>query len=206
MWTHEIIGGESVIDVGVRADRVITAALAVDGDVAVFAHAHFLRILATRWLDLDAVRGSNLVLDTASLSILSFEREQRVIGQSALYRPRNRRAAVTRCYSPRDVSERTPRVVRESVEWFLALDGEALAQPVTRCPGWHIDTVYDHLGRGVGIGRIATLQAAPDADVLAVLGERCRHPRKGEQAYGLFAHSMASYARCSNDSIRLDRA
>ena len=81
VWTNEIIGGESVIDVGARADRVITAALAVDGDVAIFAHAHFLRILAARWLVLDAVRGSNLVLDTASLSILSFEREQRVISR-----------------------------------------------------------------------------------------------------------------------------
>jgi uncharacterized protein (TIGR03083 family) len=83
--------------------------------------------------------------------------------------------------------------LRESVEWFLALDREALAQPVTRCPGWHIDTVYDHLGRGVGIGRIAALKAAPDADVFAVLGGALPPPAKGEQAYGLFAHAMASY-------------
>jgi uncharacterized protein (TIGR03083 family) len=83
--------------------------------------------------------------------------------------------------------------LRESVEWFLALDGDVLAQPVTRCPGWHIDTVYDHLGRGVGIGRIAALHAAPEADVFAVLGAALPPPAKGEQAYGLFAHAMASY-------------
>ena len=81
VWTHDIVGGESVADVGVRADRVIAAALASEGDVALFGHAHQLRILTARWLGLDASRGSNFVLDTASLSILSFEREQRVVSR-----------------------------------------------------------------------------------------------------------------------------
>jgi broad specificity phosphatase PhoE len=81
VWTHDIVGGESVADVGVRADRVIAAALASEGDVALFGHAHQLRILTARWLGLDAARGSNFVLDTASLSILSFEREQRVVSR-----------------------------------------------------------------------------------------------------------------------------
>lgn len=81
VWTHEIAGGESVAQVGVRADRVIAAALAVDGDVAVFGHAHLLRILAARWIGLDALRGQSFVLDTASVSVLSFERDQRVIAR-----------------------------------------------------------------------------------------------------------------------------
>ena len=81
VWTHDIVGGESVADVGARADRVIAAAVAVDGDVAVFGHAHLLRILAARWIGLSAVDGRSFVLDTASVSVLSFEREQRVIGR-----------------------------------------------------------------------------------------------------------------------------
>ena len=81
VWTHDVIGGESVAQVGERADRVIAAALAVDGDVTVFAHAHLLRILAARWIGLDAIRGQSFVLDTASVSVLSFEREERVIAR-----------------------------------------------------------------------------------------------------------------------------
>jgi probable phosphoglycerate mutase len=81
VWTHDIIGGESVVAVGARMDRIIAAALAVDGDVAVFGHAHALRILAARWIGLAAVDGRSFVLDTASVSVLSFEREQRVIGR-----------------------------------------------------------------------------------------------------------------------------
>ena len=79
VWTHDIIDGESVADVGARADRVIASALSVDGDVAVFGHAHLLRILAARWLGLSAVYGRSFILDTASVSVLSFEREVRVI-------------------------------------------------------------------------------------------------------------------------------
>ena len=79
VWTHDIIDGESIADVGARADRVIAAALAVDGDVAVFGHAHLLRILAARWIGLDALSGRSFILDTASVSVLSFEREEHII-------------------------------------------------------------------------------------------------------------------------------
>lgn len=79
VWTHDIIDGESIADVGARADRVIAAALSVAGDVVVFGHAHLLRILAARWIGLNAVYGRSFVLDTASVSVLSFEREEHVI-------------------------------------------------------------------------------------------------------------------------------
>ena len=68
-------------DGGKGEEEVTAAALASEGDVALFGHAHQLRILTARWLGLDASRGSNFVLDTASLSILSFEREQRVVSR-----------------------------------------------------------------------------------------------------------------------------
>ena len=79
VWTHDIVDGESLGHVRARADRVIAAALSVDGDVAVFGHAHILRILAARWIGLDAVYGKNFILDTARVSVLAFEREERVI-------------------------------------------------------------------------------------------------------------------------------
>jgi probable phosphoglycerate mutase len=81
VWTHEIVGGESVEEVGVRVDRIIAAALAAPGDVAVFGHAHASRILAARWIGLPAVGGRSFALDTASVSVLAFEREERVIGR-----------------------------------------------------------------------------------------------------------------------------
>ena len=79
VWEHGSPGGETVDDVGVRADRVIERALGADGDVALFAHGHLLRILAARWIGLPAAYGGNLMLSTGSLCELGFERERRVI-------------------------------------------------------------------------------------------------------------------------------
>jgi probable phosphoglycerate mutase len=79
VWTHEIIGGEQVDDVGARADRVIAAVRATDGDVALVAHAHFLRILAARWVGLEPRRGRSFALDPASVSVLGYEREEPII-------------------------------------------------------------------------------------------------------------------------------
>ena len=82
VWKDEIIGGETVEHVGERADGVIKQALAAapdGGNVALFAHAHILRILATRWIGLDAKDGALLALGTGSVSVLGWERETRVI-------------------------------------------------------------------------------------------------------------------------------
>ncbi len=58
VWTHDVVGGESVEQVGARADRVIERASGADGDVALVAHAHFLRVLAVRWIGLPPRSGS----------------------------------------------------------------------------------------------------------------------------------------------------
>ncbi len=79
VWSDGAPGGETVEQVGVRADRVISRALAAGGDVALFAHGHLLRVLAARWLGLPAAYGGHLALDTGSVSELGFERERRVI-------------------------------------------------------------------------------------------------------------------------------
>ena len=85
VWSSPIIGGESVEAVGERADKVIAESLAAaapsGGAVALFAHAHILRILAARWIGLDAVGGKLFGLGTGSVSVLGFERETRVVSK-----------------------------------------------------------------------------------------------------------------------------
>jgi broad specificity phosphatase PhoE len=66
-------GGETPDQVGVRADRIIDRIRAVRGDVLVFSSAHILRVLAARWLGLEAAGGRYFVLSTATLSLLGYE-------------------------------------------------------------------------------------------------------------------------------------
>lgn len=66
-------GGESVAAVGARADRVMARLRGVEGNVVVFSHGHFLRVLAARWLGLPAGVARHFVLSTAALSILGYE-------------------------------------------------------------------------------------------------------------------------------------
>ena len=79
IWTTTVAQGESVEQVGERARRVIARAEAASGDVALFAHAHVLRILGACWMGLPPVHGRNLTLGTASISVLGYERENRVV-------------------------------------------------------------------------------------------------------------------------------
>ena len=79
VWTAPIPDGESLEEVAERTDRVIERVLPLDGTVALVAHAHLLRVLGARWLELDPVEGRRLVLDTGTMSVLGWERENRVI-------------------------------------------------------------------------------------------------------------------------------
>ena len=86
VWKDPIVGGESVEQVGARADGVIARALAAAGPqtddavrVALFAHAHILRILAARWIGLAPHDGSLFALETGSVSVLGWEKETRAI-------------------------------------------------------------------------------------------------------------------------------
>jgi probable phosphoglycerate mutase len=79
LWADGAPGGEPIEDLGARADWVIERALAVEGDVAIIAHGHLLRVLGARWIGLPPAGGALLALDTASTSMLGYERERRVI-------------------------------------------------------------------------------------------------------------------------------
>ncbi len=65
-------GGETPAHVGARLDRLIARVRTVEGHAAVFAHGHVLRALAARWLGLPIERGAHFLLDTATLSVLSY--------------------------------------------------------------------------------------------------------------------------------------
>jgi probable phosphoglycerate mutase len=83
VWTRPIVGGEPVEHVGERADAVIAKALdgLTEGKVALFAHAHILRITAARWIGLEAKGGALFGLGTGSVSVLGWERETRVVSR-----------------------------------------------------------------------------------------------------------------------------
>jgi probable phosphoglycerate mutase len=72
-------GGETPDQVGARVDRVIARSRAVEGDVALFAHGHVLRVLAARYLELPAAYGGHLGLGTAAVCELGYERERRAV-------------------------------------------------------------------------------------------------------------------------------
>ena len=79
VWTHETPGGETPAEVGARCDALIEELLDVDGDVVLFAHGHILRVFGARWIDLPPEHGARLALSTGTLSVLGWERDNRVL-------------------------------------------------------------------------------------------------------------------------------
>ncbi len=79
IWKSNPPNGETADEVKARAEKIIARALAVDGDVALFGHGHMFRVLAATWLEMEPERGRSLALSTASISILGYERDTRVI-------------------------------------------------------------------------------------------------------------------------------
>jgi broad specificity phosphatase PhoE len=73
--------GETVEEVGERVDRVLKRAtpLLEEGDVALVAHGHVLRVLTARWLGLPPVDGRLFLLDTGTVSTLGTEHDDPVI-------------------------------------------------------------------------------------------------------------------------------
>ena len=79
IWRDGCAGGESADQVAERLDRVVARARAAEGTTLAFAHGHSLRALAARWLGLPVGDGRLLRLDTATLSVLGYERETPVL-------------------------------------------------------------------------------------------------------------------------------
>ncbi|MFD9812394.1 histidine phosphatase family protein [Streptomyces sp. NPDC059080] len=72
--------GESPEEVGARADAVLARVLpllaADDGDVALVAHAHFLRVLTARRLGLPPSAGALFTFGTGAVGILGTEHDR----------------------------------------------------------------------------------------------------------------------------------
>jgi probable phosphoglycerate mutase len=79
LWRDGVLQGELVEQVGARVTRVIQRCTKVDGDVAIFAHGHVLRILTAVWLNLPPNGGQYFALNTGTISVLGYEHEYRVI-------------------------------------------------------------------------------------------------------------------------------
>ena len=79
VWTHPVPGGEAADQVGARLDRVVARAREHGGTTLAFGHGHALRVLTARWLDLAVAEGRHFRLDTATVSVLGYERETPVV-------------------------------------------------------------------------------------------------------------------------------
>jgi broad specificity phosphatase PhoE len=83
-WTAFADGcpnGETLDQVAARADRVIARLQRIEGRLLIFGHGHALRILAARWIVQPPITGARLTLDTATVSVLDWERETAVIAR-----------------------------------------------------------------------------------------------------------------------------
>jgi broad specificity phosphatase PhoE len=79
IWRDGVPDGEFIHQVAARAARIIEKCLVFPGPVLLFSHAHFLRVLTACWLGLEPQAGRLFGMDVASISVLGFERETRVI-------------------------------------------------------------------------------------------------------------------------------
>ncbi len=70
IWEGPVPGGESLDHIAERARRVLKGLAAIEGDVAIFAHGHFLRIFTTQYLGLPAAAAKHFALSTSAVSIL----------------------------------------------------------------------------------------------------------------------------------------
>jgi broad specificity phosphatase PhoE len=75
LWDDGVVNGESLADLSARADRVVARLHGERGTVAVFAHGHLLRVLASRWIGQEALLGRLLYLSTASISVVGWEHD-----------------------------------------------------------------------------------------------------------------------------------
>ncbi len=65
--------GESPTQICERADRLIVRLRTLEGDIALFSHGHFGRVLGARWIGLAVSQAQSFLLNIASISILGYE-------------------------------------------------------------------------------------------------------------------------------------
>lgn len=65
--------GETPAKVSERADHLIARLRKLRGNVALFTHGHFGRVITMRWIGLPVAMGQHFQLSTASISILGYD-------------------------------------------------------------------------------------------------------------------------------------
>jgi probable phosphoglycerate mutase len=88
LWRDGTPGGEAIDAAGRRADSVIERIAGLEGDVLLFGHGHFSRVLGARLLGLPAGDGRLLMLGPGSISVVGAEHGQRAIHSWNTYPPR----------------------------------------------------------------------------------------------------------------------
>jgi broad specificity phosphatase PhoE len=73
IWRDGCPGGESPAAVSARADRLVERLRGLGGNVALFTHGHFGRVLTTRWLGQPITLGQHLILDPATIGLLGID-------------------------------------------------------------------------------------------------------------------------------------
>ena len=81
VWSKPCPGGETAEQVSRRMDRVVGKVRAHGGRVLVFSHGHASRALAARWLGQPVEEGRLFSLDTATISVLAYERESPTVAR-----------------------------------------------------------------------------------------------------------------------------
>ncbi len=90
IWKDGVPNGETLAQVASRADGIIARILNPQpggesiGNALLVAHGHFLRVLAARWLELDAVEGRHFLLGTAKVCTLGWDKRTPAIEQWGL--------------------------------------------------------------------------------------------------------------------------
>jgi len=67
--------GETPGQISTRADRFIARLRVLEGDVALFTHGHFGRVIAARWIGLSVRQAQHFLLGTATLGVLCYEHD-----------------------------------------------------------------------------------------------------------------------------------
>jgi probable phosphoglycerate mutase len=75
IWKGPVPAGETPEQVAARAQRVLNGLEAIEGDIAIFAHGHFLRIFTATYLGLEARAARHFALGTGRISVLGREND-----------------------------------------------------------------------------------------------------------------------------------
>ncbi len=79
LWRHGCPKGETLSDIYGRAETLLAKINSIPGNVALFSHGHFSRLIIAAWLQLPPSRGRSFAIRAGSVTVLGFEHGNPVI-------------------------------------------------------------------------------------------------------------------------------